>query len=63
MIKPSLIIELLEDTAAVLSFKGQNEVAIWPLVRHDVITHILSQNNKLDSAYTKRKVKIGRAHV
>lgn len=57
MIKPSILIKILEGDSALLDFTTKNQVLIWPLVRHDVISFIVNSNNHLDSAYKKKKVK------
>ncbi|HEX6891888.1 MAG TPA: hypothetical protein VF141_14375 [Chryseolinea sp.] len=56
MIKPSTIINSLEDDAAILNYRLTSGELIWPLVRHGVITSILNHNNKLDIALSRGEV-------
>lgn len=56
MIKPSTIINNLEDDAGILNFRISTGELIWPLIRHGVITNILNYNNKLDIAQSSGTV-------
>jgi hypothetical protein len=56
MIKPSTIINSLEDDAGILNYRLSSGELIWPLVRHGVITSILNHNNKLDIALSRGEV-------
>ncbi len=60
MIKPSAIINSIENDAVILNCRLLDGVLVWPLVRHGVISSILNQNNKLDVAHSSGEVsKIG----
>jgi hypothetical protein len=56
MIKPSTIINSLEDDAGILNYRLSSGELVWPLVRHGVITSILNHNNKLDIAHSSGAV-------
>lgn len=56
MIKPSTIINTLEDNAGILNYRLSTGELVWPLVRHGVITSILNHNNKLDIAHASGAV-------
>jgi hypothetical protein len=56
MIKPSTIINSLEDNAGILNYRLSSGELVWPLVRHGVITNILNHNNKLDIAQSSGSV-------
>lgn len=56
MIKPSSIINSLEDDAGILNYRLSTGELLWPLVRHGVITSILNHNNKLDIAQSSGAV-------
>jgi hypothetical protein len=56
MIKPSTIINSLEDDTGILNYRLSSGELVWPLVRHGVITSILNHNNKLDIAHSSGAV-------
>jgi hypothetical protein len=56
MIKPSTIINSLEDDTGILNYRLSSGELVWPLVRHGVITSILNHNNKLDIAHSSGSV-------
>ncbi len=58
MIKPSTIINSLEDDAGILNYRLSSGELVWPLVRHGVITSILNHNNKLDIARSSGAVSM-----
>jgi hypothetical protein len=57
MIKPSHIINLLELDNKILSFKLQDDLPIWFLVRYDVYLAILNKNNNFSLAYKQQPLK------
>lgn len=57
MIKPSHIIDILELDDKILSFKLQDGLPIWFLVRYDVYLAILNKNNNFSLAYKQQPLK------
>ncbi|WP_291285053.1 hypothetical protein [Flavobacterium sp.] len=57
MIKPSQIIDVLELDNKILSFKTDDDLPIWFLVRYDVCLAILNKNNGFSLAYEQQPLK------
>jgi hypothetical protein len=57
MIKPSQIIDALEFDNKILSFKLDDNLPIWFLVRYDVCLAILNKNNNFSLAYKQQPLK------
>ncbi|RZL50378.1 MAG: hypothetical protein EOP00_04715 [Pedobacter sp.] len=57
MIKPSFLIGLLETDKEILAHKFDEDLPIWPIIRHDIITNIINHNNNLVIPHSKSKPK------
>jgi hypothetical protein len=57
MIKPSFLIGALEVDKQVLSYKFDDDLPIWPIMRHDIITNVINHNNNLIMPFSKSKPK------
>lgn len=57
MIKPSEIIDFLELDNKILTFKLDDDLPIWFLVRYDVCLAILNKNNNFSLAYKQQPLK------
>ncbi len=55
MIKPSLLIDILERDEDILNFKINNNISIWPIVRYDVLISILNNNNNLKTPVSRKR--------